>query len=255
VIQYAGVALDDHNAELVTEVGARLDQSFLLPALPRSSPGPRLGAFPFRPPPDEPDVRLGVLHWPCHASRYSLGNYLVTDAGLATIREAVYGTSGPGHYDPAPLVVSDGVDSVTFAEMYMLPPKPLCQIEGTNNLWWLRLVDDRFFWWNNDSTLTAPTSWDDLFSQIAAALGFTLGTDFFLDTVPAAYLSPPSAFAVTNGSLPIILDGACMSVGARLVANHDGSYRVIRPENATTVADANDLLGPPVDGGGMELTP
>ncbi len=235
-VSYAGVGLGYQTPELCAFIEANISPRDLWLWSMRSFPGARLTGFPFRQPHTPERVKIGTLTWPTGASRFATAHYLVDQTQLDAIRLLVYTGSS---YQAAPLILFDGVNAIT-ADLWMLPPRPL-QTMTDLPLYLLTLVDDRFFWWFRASALVVTggtTTWDDLFDQIAMALGVTLD----VDTVPAEYLLPGDAFNLTDEPLPLILDAVCASVGLRLVKQLDGTYRAQTAEDSRDVTEIQVAL-------------
>jgi hypothetical protein len=152
-----------------------------------------------------------------------------------------------------PLVIEDGGDVVLSITMYPLPPRPLSQVAGANGFQLLTLLDRRAYWpWLSADVevVGGTTTWADLFTAIAAALGITLD----VDDVPAAYLSPPAALSSAYDSLPALLDAACLSCGLRFAAALDGtSYRCWSAAAAGAQATVNLASPNPRVAGGLFL--
>lgn len=171
-----------------------------------------------------PRIKLGSLYWPTGASRFACGYYLVATPELNLIRNACYQGS---EFGPQPLEIVFPVPPTRPASrrafkplMWMLPPRPL-ESYGGDRYWMLTLVDDRYFWWMKTSTITiseGTTTWADLYTDIADALGITIT----IDEVHASYLTPPAILDVDNEYLPPLLDTIAYSVGQRIVRTLDG---------------------------------
>jgi hypothetical protein len=172
--------------------------------------------------------RLNRLHWPRGASAWASFHFLVDATDLGILRPMVY---SQGKYTPLPLVLNDTTNSIT-AKMWMLPPRPIVQIPGLNDLSLVTLVDDRYFWWMQAANIAVTggtTAWTDLYASIGAALGVTIAVDM----IPAAYLKPSADFAASYEYLPVLLDAVAMSCGQRIVRTLDGK---VLAQNATTAA-------------------
>ncbi len=172
---------------------------------------------------------LGRLRWPRGAARWASLHLLVSNAQLTLLR------GGGSSALPTLSLIMSWEDATTGATvssiappMQALPPLPLAKIGGANGYNLLTLVDARFFWWAKSSGVIivsdspgGSTTWDDLLTQIGTALGVTLTWD----AIPGVYLNPPRDFAASYEYLPLLLDAVLYSVGQRLVANLDGSFR------------------------------
>lgn len=251
-LTYGGIPLACPTGESREWVDAHLDPRRVRHFQRRAFPDQRLTNLPQRVDYRAEPIRLGSLFWPVGATRWAEGHFLCSDLELGQITPQAY--SG-NTWNALPLVYSDGPRSLTASSLYMLPPRPLgqCGVSGgqtTPGRWLLTLVDARYRWWDRAAALTVTagtTTWLQLFAAIALALGIVLT----VDTVAAAYLTPPADFGTQYEHLPTVLDAACLSVGQRLVASYDGSFST---QNATTAAAAvatNLAALPPFIGGGQ----
>lgn len=253
MISYAGVNLCDVDDATSAWVTKHTDPSWSWVFEERTFwPGQSLVSYGNRPPAPVGPLEPGTLEWPWGACRFAVGHFLATDPQLATIRQTVY-PGGTG-YASAPLVLDDGVGSVT-ATLYLLPPRPLTYPQDTEQLWLLTLVDQRYFWWFKAATVAVSagsTTWAQLYSSIGTALGVTITPD----TISASYLKPPSAFAVNYQALPILLDAVALSVGQRVVCGLDGT---VTTQNALTAKASVDsqfaALSQPQAGGSFNFSP
>lgn len=185
-----------------------------------------------------PPIRLNRLYWPCWgATRFAVFYGLATDSMLASIRPLVYGASYNA-YNALALAMSDGRSGRSIStNLYMLPPKPLSQISGSNGFSLLTLVSARYFFWERSASITVTggtTTWANLFSSIASALSITLTTD----TINSAYLKPSVDLTSRYEMIPYLLDSACASVGQRFVEKTDGTFVTQNPLTAKTSQDA-----------------
>lgn len=251
-VSYAGVSLPAADATLVGRVLADMDPRDIYseaspcpwpPRGPARWPGLFPAARPF------PPVRLNHLHWPYGASRWAVAHLLATGAQLASIRTAVYGARGIS-YTAQPLVLDDGRSGHRLTtSLWMLPPRPLAQITGSNGLSLLTLVDDRYRWWEvsaDVSIVAGTTTWAVLLASIASALGITLT----VDSIAAAYLKPPSDLVDHYQFLPLLLDAVCACVGQRLVRSLAGVCTTQNALTAKASQDAQAGLWPKGPGGG-----
>ncbi len=231
-ISYAGVDLGYQTDELLSFIEQNIDPNEAFSFAARTFPGTRLASLPFRQGQNPPPCRINRLYWPVGASRFSVFYGLVDAVQLAAIRAVIYSVETPHTgYEAAPLVMSDGLNGFS-TDMWMLPPRPLQTLTDLP-LHLLVLVDERYFHWFRSSALLVTggtTTWDELFEQIASALGIILE----VDDIPAAYLLPGDGFSLVDEPLPLILDAVCASVGLRLVRQLDGTYR------ARTAEDSRD---------------
>lgn len=195
-------------------------------------PHQQTGRMPTPSKPDLPPFRLGVLSWPTGASSPAWFHAVVNTDRLNQIRTAVGNPE-----TPAPLVLNDGrVSHEVTASMYLLPARPLNQLgDDFADAWLLTLTDQRFFWYFRRTTVSAkPTSWEDLYSTIAADLGITLAAD----PIDMAYSSPSGKWVGYYMPSPAVLDAVATSVGQRIVVQLDGTVSAVNWENARDDSDA-----------------
>lgn len=224
MISYAGILLEQPPPELIAWIEAEADPRWPQDFVPAAWPGPSLLRF------DGPlqwpkfPVRINTLFWPAGAARFAVGYYLTDLAGATAIRKkAFFNDAHPpaAAWTPRDLVINDGVTKRTIS-LYCLPFRPLQQITLSDKkrtptgFYLLTLVDDRYLWWTRQGVITISagvTTWAALYAQFATLLGITLT----VDTVPAAYLTPPADLAAQYDPLPVLLDTAAWSVNQRLV--------------------------------------
>ncbi len=194
-------------------------------------------------------VRLGVLSWPTGARRFAVGHYLATGNQVDAIRTSlgVSGVVGPGN-----LTLDDGKRSVS-ASMWMLPVRPLVQIDGANGLNLITLVDDRFFWWqrrDHIDVIPGTTNWTDLYTSIGTALGTTIQ----VDGISADYLQPGREMTSRYDAIPILLDAVALCCGQRIVRDFLGNVRAMNVESSQAIQDTNLELGLVLVGGTLDLS-
>lgn len=232
MITYAGQYLASPTSEIAAWVGANIPPDEVFPFAPRYSPSLGLASVPFRAHLPPGPVRVGRLHYPWGASRFAVGHFLVDSGTLGAIR--AYCQNDSASYRAAPLVL-DGGDGVSITtDLWMLPARPLAQINNEPGLWLLTLVDERYFWWLTAASVSAQSTWALLYAAIGTALGVTIEAE----TVASAYLTPPAELAGSYPALPLLLDAVATSVGHRIVRLWDGT---IKAQSATT-ARASWLL-------------
>ena len=211
-------------------------------------------APPARPPYTVP-YAPGTLSWPQGASRFSVGQYLVTEQEIQTL----WPTFSLFSAQPVTLQLGGtpegtGQPAVTFTlyPLYLLPiglnRSATLTTGQARALYLLVLVDSRYFlqtdapdWVIVDGT----TTWDDLDTDLLTFLppGSTA------DPVPADYLYPSSALAPpplasggTIGWAGPLLDAICLASGRRFVSNTDGtcalqSWAIADPAGADALDD------------------
>ncbi len=196
-----------------------------------------------------PPVRPGRLHWPHGASRWAVAHYLASEAQLTAIRPLIYTSLAPGKYKALPLVISDGIRSVT-ADMWMLPARPLATAEDGLKLYLLTLVDHRFFWWQRGadiSVVEGATSWEQLYAAVGDALGVTIT----FDPVASGYMAPALDFTSRYHHLPVLLDAVAWSVGQRIVRKYSGAVLAQSPTSALASVSAQAAYAYPKLAGGL----
>ncbi len=189
---------------------------------------------------DDLPLKLSCLHWPRDASRFATFHTVVTDDQLTAIRSA----GAPAA--PLPLVMTwedanRGEVARISANMWMLPPYPIKLITSNNGLSLLTLVCDRFWWWFRPVSLAVEegvTTWDDLYTALAAAVGVSLTPD----AISADYGFPASTLAAVYDQSPLLLDAVAANVGQRIVYALDGTARGRSVLNATADIAANLAL-------------
>jgi hypothetical protein len=180
-------------------------------------------------------IAIGRLYWPTGASRWAVGHYLATDTDVAHLRGKAYRGAA---YLPLTLKITDesGTDFIE-TDLYMLPPRPLAQIEGEEQLYLLTLVDERFFWWLESALITVTggtTTWAQLVTSIGTALGISISSE----TVDAAYLLPSASLSSDYEYLPLLLDAVAVNTGCTVVRAFDGTVTLQTPVVALASQDA-----------------
>jgi hypothetical protein len=224
MISYAGVNLLHGTQQGVDWVKLRIDPSWSwefanLGGDSLRVPYGALDAFPDLP------QDVGLLWWPQGASRFACARFLASGTQVDQIRQTVTGDA------PAPLVMADALGNSITTDLYMLPARPLAQVQGTNHWYLLSLVDERFRWWFRAAEISVAggtTSWQSLYSLIGAALGVSIT----VDAIPAAYLKPHVALTGRYDLLPLLLDAVAFSVGQRVVRLLDGTVWAMNQDTA-----------------------
>jgi hypothetical protein len=242
-LSYAGVKLPLASAKAAALIAAKIDPRECFEQQAWPGKGRTHWTWPGHVP--LPPVRVGVLHWPRGASRWAVGYFLATDNQLGPIRDYVYAGNS---YRAAPLVLSHQrrvggalqmVGTVT-ATMWMLPPRPLFEIE--NGLHLLALVDSRYWWpWENTGATVVTentTTWADLFTSVGTSLGVAITPD----TIHADYLKPPEALTNYYERPAHLLDLLAYNVGHRVVVGLDGTVTTQGPGTALDASDDNLAL-------------
>ena len=195
----------------------------------------RLRHLPVPAPPGNEPARLNTLYWPTGASRWATFYALVGGVQAAAILAAV-DTNSP---TPQPLVLSDPDNGTQInPDMHILGLRPVFVQDDGAELWFLQLVDERYFWWTQSLTYTfvAGDSWSTLLTNLVTATG----TPFALTvpTISSNYGTPsPARWSAPGRPLPLLIDAAAMSVGLRFIRKLDGTMAYV--DSAT--ASAADL--------------
>lgn len=192
---------------------------------------------------EEPYNRLEPGEWfyPLGATRWSVF------VGLATSRQARDMLAAGGATTAQTFVIKSAPDGGDTAgrtyqistPMRLLPPRQIGETRGTDGLYLITLVDDRFFWRHKPFTLhvTEATTWASVLTSLATALGITLT----YSTLESHWGNPePDSQLWTNSeSAAVLLDVVAHNVGRAVVRNFDGTYALQTPSEALAVALAN----------------
>ena len=195
-----------------------------------SSPG---GDVPPARPPWRYEYAPGTLYWPAGASRFALGQYLLTDTEVRSIwpdgfttdaLTLTLGGTGTGQLPVAFTLYSLILLPLQLDRSAVVPPA------NCRALYLLLLVDGRYFFqtaapdWTIDE---GTTTWSDLDADL---LDF-LGAGSSAASVVAAYLKPsaglappPQASSGSPGWCGPLLDTICLASGRRFIAHTDGTY-------------------------------
>jgi hypothetical protein len=247
-VSYGGIPLVQETPFIRDWIKEYMDPRDVWAFARRNNDSPRLayGAGPSYP--DWP-VEVGKLRWPRGAQRWAAGHFLASDLELAALRPLIYSSSTP-YLNAQNLVMDDGAGGVLTARLYLLPPQPLQQIQGSGQLYLLNFVDQRYFWWYTAAALTVAdgvTTW----AQVYAALGAALGVTINADPVAAAYLLPPAGVGADYEDMPPLLDAVAWSVGQQIVCGTDGTVRATNVTSSQiSVQDQTAAFLPQVLAGG-----
>lgn len=246
MIRYAGVNLGCLDATLAGWL-ASAHPVRALPEFDRRYQLPFDARLPFDAPPEAPAVRPGVLHWPAGASRFAVAHYVLDVETYLTLRA----NAASGN---RLLELGDAAAPTLAAAMWLLPARPLAQVEvpgqvAKGGLWLVTLVDDRYRWWFQTGTITVSegsTTWADLYSQIGSALGVSIAAE----AVHADYLTPTAAFAA-DCPLPTLLDAVALACGQRIWRNPDGTVEALNSATALQRQAQEWAANRPRRGGGL----
>ena len=139
----------------------------------------------------------------------------------------------------------DVAGNIIQTQLYLMPPRQVSvstNVDPTEQLWLLPLVDVRY-WWQfincGDWGLTSSTTWAQLFTAIGNALNVTINNDI----VPAAYLGPDAVeFYRRNDNIAVYLNAVASCVGQRIVRSIDGTVSSQSAATATATYTANLTL-------------
>lgn len=260
---YAGVPLPQPTGELAAWVAKNIPLSDVVPFHPTPSLNKLLTVLPY------PDIRLrpvkmGSLWWPIGAARWAIGHFLACESDLAKIRIQVY--PDDVSYRAATLVLDDGTDSgQLFADMWMLPPRPLAQSDSAGRTKWLlprsiadngeavyllTLVDERFFWWQRPSTVAiavGSTTW----GQLITAISENLAAPISAGDIESVYLLPPASLSAFVKYLPLLLDLCAFNTGRRVVRDPSSGAVILQTATVALALGESKLaqFGPGMAGG------
>jgi PKD repeat protein len=225
-LSYGGVPLPDITPDAVEWAEKHISLKDVHEFQRQAWPGFGRETWPFPGRERDQPIKLGRLSWPNGAANWAEGHFLVTDDQLPAIRQVVFATG----YKSQPLVMDDGAGGAITATMFMLPARQLAQIPGSNGMYLLTLVDQRYFWWQQAADIEVvenTTTWQALYSAIAVAVGVTINNE----AVNGNYLFPPANFTSRYRYLPLLLDAVAASLGQRVVVSLAG---VVSAQSATT---------------------
>lgn len=220
---------------------------------------------------NERRVECGKFFWPGPGqTRFAIGNFLATKAMVDKLQAVMAPAAGglghshlvlsqvkPDSSDAEPETDDEEttVSSITF-DVYMLPPRPLSGYASPpsplSQAYLITVVDSRFLaLMQNTGQLTVTpgvTTWANLLGQIATNMGYSLT----VDTVNAAYLTPPASFNVNYENGSVFADGTAYCAGERIVFPLTGTTAESQlPATALALAQANAKAGTVLAGGNI----
>jgi len=234
------------------------------------------------------DLKLSSLYWPTGASRFATGFFLVSSEDLEKLpsfdnlgyKDAVDTLGGmrsrvnSKNYYTAEKLVIYNTEIPLAAKMYMLPPRPLLQIESTvvddaietrgrfpvphlESLWVVPLVDDRYWWWwHNTGEFKIPScsNWEDLFYTIFDNLGYGQHQVLVDPDIPQEYLFPHSLYRKQsyNIRVPLLLDSIAQSCNCRIISHFNGQIEIMHARKSFD-ALKQPLLTPSGNQGGGKM--
>lgn len=196
-------------------------------------------------PDPSPNLQIGDWYYPCNAGRWSVFRGLMTSTMYKTALAATGGTQAATFTMKAAPVSPDNPNGVAgpytlSTSMFMLPGRPLAEHGGGyDGVYLITLVDERYYWRGTPVSLTvrAWSTWDDLISDLGAALGVSVA----YSTIEAVYgrPEPDSQLWCRSAPAPLLLDAVAANLGRVVVRRLDGSVRLLTYSESAAVASAN----------------
>jgi hypothetical protein len=191
----------------------------------------------------KPKPAINQLYYPNSATQWAEGYFLLDEAGFQAYLALATPTSmgaGPT-LTPFPFIASAddptvsgaGLTPQTFTtNLFALPPRPLSgQVPG---FYLLPLVDERYWWQfqGGPTNITGSTTWAQLYSTLASALGITFDNDLISTNylVPCNY----SALDTEGGNYALLLDAVAANLGQTIVRSYDGTYYGMSAETSNS---------------------
>lgn len=259
-LSYADIPFLQPTAEVEAVIASRIPFSQLREYLPptREWVGKNMAGVAFAKPPDEPLVVLNQWHYPTGAARWSVFHGIVTSSMMDDMKQAAI-PADTSELTPQEFIirtdglfqqginVADGTGTTHTAvttDLYMLPPRPISppvppvdeDDEGVvETLWLITLVDERYYLQFADGgAITCrdsnSDSWEHLLDYLADQLGITLA----YDAIEAVYGTPAEDSALFSNfeNAAVLLDACAYNLGRVVVRNFDGTYTLIRYDDA-----------------------
>jgi len=239
-------------ADLIDELNRLIPFHYLQDfAIAPSYLGKNLGAIAVQgligPQPD-PSVRINDWYYPVGASRWSVFRGLVTSsmakamvaaAGGQEVSGTTRSTPLPLHMQNQPISPATGKPYIVSTNMYMLPPRPLAELGGKfDGFYLITLVDERYWWQYGSVTIhpTTTTQWSDLINQIGNVLNVNISFN-----VLSAYGQPSSdsQFWCNQESASSLLDAVAYNLGCSVVRGLNGDYKLMPPLTSKGIVDSN----------------
>lgn len=171
--------------------------------------------LPIPAPPPRVRALFNTLVNPSGASRWAYLHALIDGGALETLESAEVLQFASGDPRPGILTIADAAGNSVAQDMFLIGIRPVFvgDPDASRQLYWITLVDVRYFWWTQKLTIAAFTSWNNLLTNLAAAAGPTPTT---VPTIPGAYGTPNQArWNVPNVPIPLLMDAAAKQVGLR----------------------------------------
>lgn len=193
--------------------------------------------------PDPPTLKVNTLYVPTGASRWSVGMFLVDQAGMEKM-----GLAETANWGKAGRLVLDDWSG----DFWPLQPRPLTSVDG-NQVYLLPLVDERY-WWQfvnaGELEVTDSTTWQDLITTLT---GKVLTTALTITDISDDYGRPdPVELTRRHENVAVLLDAVAFSVGRRWVFAPLNSVLALQTtdlaetafqENLTKIADTYFVAG------------
>lgn len=235
--------------DLIDELDRKLPWKYLQDfSLPSNYPGRNLGAIAIQAQIDpQPNPDLDPFNWyyPYGASRWSVFRGLATSSMAKAMLAATQGRLAlPFILKQSPISPNNQQNAVAkytvTSNMFMLPPRPLGETGGSmDGLYLITLVDDRYYFQGTPATLkvTPGTTWSNLLSTLASALGINLT----IPVIPSVYglPNPDSQLWTNQESAPALLDAVAYNLGSQIVRNYNGTYVLQNPTQSQAIILAN----------------
>lgn len=255
MIRFAGVDLVVE--DVAGEVSQWLDRHFALADVklfgsrPMATMSPTIGprsvcclslGLPVVNYPPAPPLRINSLYWPTGATRWARGLYLATQEQLDAILTEVKGDTETG-YAPKQLVIADSRFNGAITEngwshdtagrvalsteLYLLTPRPVTCARTGPKLWFLPLVDARYWWQQKAVESFNPQSWEEALDAIEASLGLEAGELGYSELSSAWGIPDPTEMHRDYQNAAVLLDTVARSLGRRVIQRVDGSTELI----------------------------
>jgi hypothetical protein len=123
--------------------------------------------------------------------------------------------------------------------MYMLPPRPLGETAGFDGLYLITLVDERYYFRGIPGSLKIipGTTWAQVITQLASALGMTLS----YSAIPASYGAPEpdSQLWTSSESAAFLLDAVAATLGRVCVRGMNANYNLLLATESAALVSTN----------------
>lgn len=189
--------------------------------------------------PEPPDPRINTLYWPTGATRWARG-YFVASGDTAT---AIV-TKTSSHNTAINLQIQNNENTaIVTIKVFLLPPRPITIRNGAleQQLWLMPVVDERYFWNNNDETGvlepdTLPAwTWSDLYDYLLTQAGAATANQG-LFSPSASYLDPDKReLTRRHDNVAAILEAVVLSCGHRFVTKFDGTHKPEKPADSQAI--------------------